>query len=221
VAAVLLWGAGSAQASPLPDLGLKITVSGTFSDSTVIPTTILYDKDIHSGVPRDVHASPSALSGPPLFSDSYVLQGGDPFGGDTFDPFEETQADGHTTVGPDAAHMLDIITHYTAVAGFVPTVGPTGATDTGVLIVQNNTAFDFTAPISVSGLPGDGGALLSETFNGLIPSGGSISITVDPDSSNRGGLNPQVTPEPSSIVLWSASLASLGVGAWWRRRKQA
>jgi hypothetical protein len=44
------------------------------------------DANIHSGVFRSANGTNS---------DSYVLQGGDPFGGDTGDSFEESQADGH------------------------------------------------------------------------------------------------------------------------------
>jgi hypothetical protein len=80
-----------------PQSGAQFTMHGDVSDGTDTESVLLqvFDGDIHSGVSRDVHASPSALGGNPLLSDSYVLQGGDPFGGDTGDAFETTQANGH------------------------------------------------------------------------------------------------------------------------------
>jgi len=81
-----------------PQFGAQFSMNGTISDGTDSEAVLLqvFDSDIHSGVTRNTHASPSGLSSPPdVFSDSYVLQGGDPFGGDTGDDFEVTQADGH------------------------------------------------------------------------------------------------------------------------------
>src|SRR5437868_14960223 len=60
-------------------LGSDLPVSGS-----------VYDMDIHSGVVRSANGTPS---------DSYVLQGGDPFGADTGDGFEVTQTDGHFSFG--------------------------------------------------------------------------------------------------------------------------
>jgi hypothetical protein len=80
-----------------PQSGAQFSMVGNVTDGTDTESVFLqvFDGDIHSGVPRDVHASPSAEGGAPLFSDSYVIQGGDPFGGDTGDAFETTQAPGH------------------------------------------------------------------------------------------------------------------------------
>ena len=47
----------------------------------------IFDRDVHSGVPRKNPFGEVV--------DSYVLQGGDPFGRDTGDSFETTQAPGH------------------------------------------------------------------------------------------------------------------------------
>jgi hypothetical protein len=49
-------------------------------------TLSVNDADIHSGSPRSANGT---------LSDSYVLQGGDPLGGDTGNAFELTQAFGH------------------------------------------------------------------------------------------------------------------------------
>jgi hypothetical protein len=62
------------------------------------------DADVHSGVPR---TNPLGNT-----TDAYVLQGGDPLGGDTGDGFEETQASGHfefnerASVVPEPASMI-------------------------------------------------------------------------------------------------------------------
>jgi hypothetical protein len=61
------------------------------------------DSNIHSGVPR---TNPFGVT-----LDNYVLQGGDPFGRDTGDAFEVTQAQGHFTFsvsvpGPELATGL-------------------------------------------------------------------------------------------------------------------
>jgi hypothetical protein len=202
---VLLLGVSQAAAGPL-DLGIRIDVTGTFSDFTALSATV-YDKDIHSGVFRSANGT---------LSDSYVLQGGDPFGGDTGDGFETTQASGHTTIGPDAAHQLLLTTSY-AFAPINPTVGPDGAPDTGFLTITNNSAFDFAAPITISGLSGIGNHE-SQTFTGVIPSGGSISMTIDNESSNQGGFN--AVPEPSSLLLCSMGIVGLAGAARRRLRKK-
>jgi hypothetical protein len=74
--------------------GVTIQINGLINGTESVNLSV-NDADIHSGSPRDVNASPSQESGAPLFSDSYVLQGGDPTGGDTGDDFETTQAAGH------------------------------------------------------------------------------------------------------------------------------
>jgi hypothetical protein len=71
-----------------PDLGILIAFSGSVSDSNGSEAVSLqaYDSEIHSGV---VRTNPFGIQ-----VDNYVLQGGDPFGRDTSDPFETTQATG-------------------------------------------------------------------------------------------------------------------------------
>lgn len=72
-----------------PDNGLMLEINGTVTDGSGIEAIdlIVFDKDIHSGVPR---TNPFGV-----VLDNYVLQGGDPFGRDTGDDYETTQANGH------------------------------------------------------------------------------------------------------------------------------
>jgi hypothetical protein len=65
--------------------GVDIQLIGNVNGTEAVNLSV-FDKDIHSGIFRsaDGHSS-----------DSYVLQGGDPFGGDTGDAFEVSQAFGH------------------------------------------------------------------------------------------------------------------------------
>ncbi len=65
--------------------GIGITMDGTFDGVPVLLS--VNDGDIHSGVSR--------TDGFGLTSDSFVLQGGDPWGFDTGPAFALTQANGH------------------------------------------------------------------------------------------------------------------------------
>src|SRR6266481_3877022 len=95
IGATVLAGSGIAEAVP-QTLGALFEFTGTGA-STGISGSI-YDGVIHSGVFRSADGT---------LSDSYVLQGGDPFGGDTGDSFEVTQTEGHATIGG-----FDIFTDY-------------------------------------------------------------------------------------------------------------
>jgi hypothetical protein len=68
--------------------GVEITLDGTISDGALSePVSLLVaDADIHSDVPR--------TDGFGLTSDSFVLQGGDPWGFQNSDAFALSQADG-------------------------------------------------------------------------------------------------------------------------------
>jgi hypothetical protein len=77
-------GAFNDLANPQP--GIQIFLNGLFNGTEAVNLSV-FDRDIHSGVPR---VNPFGT-----LVDSYVLQGGDPFGRDTGDAFETTQADGH------------------------------------------------------------------------------------------------------------------------------
>jgi hypothetical protein len=66
-----------------PDSGLLLTITGTLGSAGSISYSI-YDHEIHSGT--------SAVNPFGVSLDNYILQGGDPFGRDTGDAFEEAQA---------------------------------------------------------------------------------------------------------------------------------
>jgi hypothetical protein len=68
--------------------GVEISLNGTITEGGASQSVslLIADADIHSGVPR---TDPYGLT-----SDSFVLQGGDPWGFDTGDDFELSQANG-------------------------------------------------------------------------------------------------------------------------------
>jgi hypothetical protein len=72
-----------------PQFGIQLSINGDFTLGADTENKLLqvFDKDIHSGVPR---TNPFGA-----VTDAYVLQGGDPFGRDTGDAYETTQANGH------------------------------------------------------------------------------------------------------------------------------
>jgi hypothetical protein len=69
----------------VPQNGALFSLVGVINGTEAVNLSV-FDKDVHSGVVRSANGT---------LSDSYVLQGGDPLGGDTGDAFETTQADGH------------------------------------------------------------------------------------------------------------------------------
>jgi PEP-CTERM motif len=69
-------------------LGLKFSISGSLGSEKI--DCWIYDKDIHSGVPR---TNPFGET-----LDNYVLEGGTSGTGDTFDTYEVSQARGHATL---------------------------------------------------------------------------------------------------------------------------
>ncbi|MEI6052840.1 MAG: hypothetical protein WCQ44_09080, partial [Opitutaceae bacterium] len=74
-----------------PDRGIEIRFDGTASngsETTEIHISV-YDGDVHSTNPR---TNPFGIS-----TDAYVLQGGDPYGRDTGDNYEESQSSGQYT----------------------------------------------------------------------------------------------------------------------------
>jgi hypothetical protein len=68
--------------------GVQMFLNGTVSNgvSSESVNLSIFDKDVHSGVPR---TNPFGAT-----TDAYVLQGGDPTGQDTGDPYETSQAAG-------------------------------------------------------------------------------------------------------------------------------
>ena len=218
--------AGAAFSAPAT-LGALFTFTGTGASAGMSGS--IYDKDIHSGVFRDVNAPPSGLSGPlGTLSDSYVLQGGDPFGGDTQDNFEVSQASGHAVV----SSFFDVFTEYDFNSGAFPGCGSQVGTciaanpDSGWLTFVNNSGSLWTGDISLTGQAFGGiygpAQYFANSATGLsIADKGSVKIVLNNESSNYGGYNhPDALPEPGSVALSGLALLGL-VGSMTRRRKGA
>ena len=200
IGATVLAGSGIAEAAPV-DLGALFQFSGTSNGS-------IYDGAIHSGVFGLANGTSS---------DSYVLQGGDPFGGDTGDNFEVAQEPGHANVAG-----FDITTSYnfgnpsSQVGTFI-----VGGPDTGVLTFANNTGSDFTGVLTLSGQAGNG-TFFSNT-SGLITvsNGASVNILLNSESSNQGGYNlSNAVPEPATGALLLIGLLVLAGERWWTLRQK-
>ena len=219
---------GTSVASAALTLGALVQWTGTGASAGV--DGFIYDKDIHSGVFRDVNASPSLLSGAPLLSDAYVLQGGDPFGGDTGDDFEVTQAHGLATVGGFTIQTGYDFGQPAVQVGTFITANP----DTGFVEFTNNTGSVWTGTLTLSGQAFGGiygpAQIFSNSAAGLtLANGASVFIVLNDESSNYGGYNhPDAdgvvdlnVPEPASLVIWSL-LGLVGVSVSWAlKRKQA
>ncbi|MFI5381116.1 MAG: hypothetical protein ACHRHE_17605 [Tepidisphaerales bacterium] len=197
---------GAAFAAPAT-LGALFQFVGTGASSGISGS--IYDGDIHSGVFGVANGTSS---------DSYVLQGGDPFGGDTGDAYEEAQAQGHVNISG-----FDIFTNY---IGSTPTnqVGTVIAAspDTGFLTFKNSSGAEWTGNITLSGQAFGGiygpAQFFSNTALVDLHPGDSVNIVLNNESSNYGGYNhpDALVPTPSSL------LGGLGVGAvglLMRRRK--
>lgn len=92
--------------------GVEIALNGTMSDglSSETVSLLVADADIHSGVPRTDQYT--------LTSDSYVLQGGDPWGFDTGAAFGLSQADGIYVFSQPVPEPSSLILLTVAVSGW-------------------------------------------------------------------------------------------------------
>lgn len=192
-------------------LGALFKFNGTGASAGI--SGHIYDGAIHSGVFRSANGTNS---------DSYVLQGGDPFGGDTGDAFEVTQATGHVTIG-----SFDIYTFYNfgnpscaQQVGTCITANP----DTGYLEFLNSSGVEFTGILSLTGqafggIYGPAQFFANSGAVDLLP-GQFMDIVLNNESSNYGGYNhpDALIPEPSTLALFGAGLAGL---AGLRRRRKA
>jgi hypothetical protein len=103
--------------SGVPQNGVQYEMKGTVSDgvnSMAVDLTI-YDKDIHSGV--------FAINPFGVNLDNYILQGGDPYGRDTGDSFETSQAQGafqfsNGSAAPEPASLALLAVTGCSLAGY-------------------------------------------------------------------------------------------------------
>jgi HYR domain len=185
-----------------PENGLLLSINASSDGLPIVFQK--FDKDIHSGVARDVHASPSALlSGTPLLSDSYILQGGDPFGGDTGDPFETTQTpatfdvkgncgdpctlncSGDITVCNDPGQCSAVVTY----------AGPSLAGDCSAATIACSSASGSpfpvgTTPVTCTATEPNGALITSCTFN--------VTVTdAQPPTIICPSVNPVVNTDPT------------------------
>ena len=144
--------------------GAELFMTGTVSvgsDSQAVDLSI-FDKDIHSGVPR---LNPFGVT-----LDNYILQGGDPLGRDTGDAYEETQAPGNFQFAQVVAPPPDEPITATGTS-FSPTEGTSFSGDVASFSNSdlNATAGEYTATIDW----GDG-----ESSSGTItgPTGGPFTV---------------------------------------------
>jgi hypothetical protein len=206
ISATVLAGSGIAEAGPIT-LGALFEFSGSASGS-------IYDGAIHSGT----FGSANGTS-----SDSYVLQGGDPFGGDTGDLYEVAQEQGHANVAG-----FDITTSYNF--GNPPCADQVGTCivanpDTGFLTFLNNSGSTFTGNLTLSGQAFGGIYGPAQFFSNSgavnLANGASAQIVLNNESSNYGGYNhPDAIPEPATVALLSIGLLFLVGERWWTLRQK-
>jgi hypothetical protein len=155
--------------------GLQVLMTGTVSNNggtTEAVNLSVYDKDIHSGV-----FNTDPVTG--FRNDSYVLEGGDPFGGNTGHDYETNQAHGHYEFlqsAPTGAvgYQLDLTSSY-----------GNGGVDSGFLTVTNNGNSTFTGDVALLA----NGTTINDAQNTILAAGQSITLQAGPDSSDVGGFN--------------------------------
>ncbi len=210
IPAVALLASSSAMAAPAT-LGALFSFNGTLIGSGPVSGDI-YDGAIHSGVFGVANGTPS---------DSYVLQGGDPFGGDTGDAYEVAQAPGHANVAG-----FDIWTSY-AFGQPASQVGTFifASPDTGVLTFVNSTPFEFVGTLKLAGQAFGGIYGPAQFFSNsgavdLLP-GASANILLNNESSNYGGYNhPDVVPDAGATAAMLA-MGVTGLAGMARRMRKA
>jgi hypothetical protein len=173
-------------------------------DSEAVDLSI-FDKDIHSGVPR---TNPYAV-----LLDNYILQGGDPYGRDTGDGYEVTQAPGpfqfaQTGGAPQDESITASGTTFTATEGasFAGTVATFADPDTAA------TAAEYAATIDW----GDGSA----TTSGVITGGaGSFNVSGTHTYTEEGGYRVTVTISDVDNAANTRRRARRPPSGTWRSRR--
>jgi hypothetical protein len=161
--------------------GAEFFMDGTVSlgaDTESVNLSI-FDKDIHSNAPR---TNPFGVT-----LDNYILQGGDPFGRDTGDDFEETQAPGPFQFAQVVAPPSD-----DQITANGTTISPTEGTSFSGEVASvsdpdpNATAAEYSATIDW----GDG-TTSAGTISG--PIGGPFSVVGDHTYAEEGTYSVTVT----------------------------
>jgi hypothetical protein len=168
-----------------PSNGLQILMTGTVSNGPASEGVNLsvFDKDIHSGV---FQTTPFGLT-----MDSYVLEGGDPYGRSTGHVYETSQASGHYEFlesAPTGAvgYQLDLTSSYQFYSGG----------ETGFLTATNDGNTTFSGDVALY----NGATAITDAPNTTLAPGQSITLQCGTDSSDSGGFN-----------LQSGGAASLGI----------
>ena len=222
-----------------PNSGAMLQITGTANGQPV--NIVVYDSQIHSGTVQTLPVGGTCLAGDQIPTDAYVLQGGAPTGCDTGDDYEITdgttqpthQASGRTDIGG-----FHIETHYLCGAFGASEETPSNCTDVssntqacntsiticasednGFITVTNNTGFNFTGKISLTGnspLCGPASDSATYTSESVLAPGGSVTLAVGApveeevagnDSSNCGGYN-----EPQTMPLTSGTTTTFLFG---------
>jgi RTX calcium-binding nonapeptide repeat (4 copies) len=158
-----------------PSNGLQILMTGTVSKGSASEGVNLsvYDKDVHTGV---FQTNPFNVT-----MDSYVLEGGDPYGRSTGHVYETAQPDGHYTFLESAptggvGYQFDLASSYQF-------YGNSGE-ETGFLTITNHGASTFIGTVGLY----NGATAITSTSTTLNP-GDSVILQAGDDSSDSGGFN--------------------------------
>jgi hypothetical protein len=160
-----------------PSNGLQVLMTGTVTQNSVSEGVNLsvYDKDINSGV---FQTNPFGL-----ILDSYVLEGGDPYGRSTGHVYEVAQPQGHYSFIESApvgavGYQFDLTSSYQFYNG-------NSGNETGFLTVTNNGTSTFNGTISLE----NSTTAIAQAPNTTLNPGDYVTLQAGGDSSDAGGFN--------------------------------